>query len=66
MLGDMIHNALDSVGITTDRVEKWLGKPCHCQERQEKLNQLDQWARRVMKGRIDKAAEYLDKLLSEG
>ena len=39
-LGDYVEKALSSIGITKERVEKVLGKPCRCQERQEALNRL--------------------------
>ncbi len=64
-LGDLVHNALSSVGITTERVEKWLGRPCGCKERQEKLNRIGAWAGRVLSGRKDDAEKYLDQILEE-
>lgn len=51
--------ALKSVGITAERVEEWVGVPCGCPERRDRLNQLDLWARRVVAGRIDRAREFL-------
>lgn len=62
-LGDVIEKALSSVGITSDLVSKWIGKPCGCKERKEKLNQLDSWARRVLNGATDKAKEYLNSIM---
>lgn len=47
-LGDVVERALSSVGITKDRVEAWLGRPCGCAERQERLNALGYWAKRVV------------------
>lgn len=58
-LGDLIHHALSSVGVTTDRVERWLGAPCGCEERREKLNRLSNWAKRVAAGKISRAEEWL-------
>ena len=63
-LGDAIHSALSSVGITPERVERWLGRPCGCHERQEKLNQLGWWAKRVLTGKRDRAGEYLDGIIN--
>lgn len=63
-LGDKIHNALRAVGITPERVEQWVGGPCGCQERQEKLNQLGRWAARILRGSTDRAKEYLDAMMS--
>ena len=62
-LGDAVHDALEFAGVTSDRVERWLGAPCACEERRQKLNQLGWWAARVVKGRTDKAREYLEQLL---
>ncbi len=63
MLGDSVKNALSLVGVTEQRVTKWLGKPCNCPSRVERLNALEAWARRVIKGHSDKAKEYLADLL---
>ena len=62
-LGDLVANALSTVGITPERVENWLGKPCGCKERQRKLNQLGSWARRVISGKTDDAKHYLDMII---
>ena len=63
MLGDLIEQALQAAGITSARVEEWLGKPCGCKERQAKLNAVQSWAARVVRGKRDQAAEYLHRLL---
>lgn len=47
-LGDIVAKALSSVGITEDRVSAWIGAPCGCGERQQKLNELGWWARRAL------------------
>jgi hypothetical protein len=48
-LGDAVEKALSFVGITPDRVHKWLGHSCSgCAERKEKLNQLSRWAKNAM------------------
>lgn len=64
-LGTIIEKALTSIGVTSTRVSKWLGKPCQCPERVEKLNRLSRWATRVIKGRIEGAQKYLLDLLNE-
>jgi hypothetical protein len=46
-LGDAVEAALLKFRIKA-RVEKWLGPHCGCKERQEKLNRLGRWAKRVM------------------
>jgi len=43
MLGDMLSKALSAVGITEERVSTWLGRPCGCGERKQKLNSLHAW-----------------------
>lgn len=68
--------ALEAIGITDARVQRWLGRDCSgCKRRKEKLNQLHSWAKRVVSGRIAseanerrlaKAREYLNELLEEG
>lgn len=64
MLGDKVKQALDILGITHERVESWLGRPCNCPDRQERLNQLDAIARRVIIGRVRGAIAYLDEILN--
>ncbi len=64
-LGDMVSQALEKVGITKDRVSKLLGKECGCADRQDKLNRLGLWARRVLTGRTDNAEEYLNRILTD-
>ena len=51
-LGDKIESALNLLGISKDRVEKWLGRPCGCKERQEKLNRLGRWAERLLVAKL--------------
>jgi hypothetical protein len=50
LLGDRIKTALEAVGVTEDKVSKWLGRPCGCSKRRRKLNALDAWARRQVEG----------------
>ncbi len=61
-LGDMVESALSAIGVTKDRVSRWLGMPCNCERRKEKLNALGRWAKRVLTGRKEDAAKYLDQL----
>lgn len=63
LLGDVVENALTSVGITESRVSSWLGVECHCEERKQKLNMLHSWARRVVSGKVEGAKELLDKII---
>lgn len=62
-LGDSIAAALSLVGVTPQFVERWIGECC-CKKRQERLNILGNWAVRVISGKVDKAAEYLEKIVS--
>ena len=64
-LGDRVEQALTSIGITSDRVSQWMGRPCNCEDRKEKLNQISSWARRVTSGKTKKAKEYLEKILND-
>lgn len=63
MLGNIVESALKSVGVTPERVERWLGRPCGCRERKDKLNALGFWAKRVLSGQVKNAKEYLESLL---
>ena len=65
MLGDKVAQALAMVGANEKSVSKWLGRPCKCKIRQEKLNQLDTWARRVISGKVALAKDYLEDLLNQ-
>ncbi len=62
-LGDVIHSALSQLGITGDRVTRWVGKPCGCEERREKLNSLSRWAKRVVAGKVGHAVAYLEDII---
>jgi hypothetical protein len=64
-LGDAVHEALAVVGVTPERVEKLLGHDCGCEERRAKLNQLGWWAARVIRGRVERAKEYLEELFDD-
>lgn len=65
-LGDAVHEALARLGITDERVAAWVGRECGgCRRRQDKLNALGQWAARVLRGRADRAVEYLESLIRE-
>jgi len=64
-LGDMVANTLKTFGITPDRVSKWIGKPCGCKKRQEKLNKLSRWAKSVFSGGKEDAVSQLDDMINE-
>jgi hypothetical protein len=65
VLGDVIQRALAQVGVTEERVTRLLGRPCGCGERQDVLNSLERWARRVLAGRVEYAREYLRRIVGE-
>lgn len=60
-LGDVISNALAVVGITEERVTKWLGKPCGCEERKQRLNAILWWASRP---KASRSKAYLEEIIS--
>lgn len=64
LLGDWVEVCLTKVGITKELVTDWLGEECNCEERRQKLNQLHAWARRVFSGKMDKAKEHLEEMLT--
>lgn len=62
-LGDYVESALSKLGITSERVEAWIGLPCGCEERKQRLNQLSNWAWRILQGRLDNAEKYLNEIM---
>ena len=46
--GDRVEAALKLVGVTPEKVSAWLGRPCGCAERKNRLNKLGRWAGRVL------------------
>lgn len=66
-LGDAVEYALSSLGITSERVEAWLGRPCGCRARKRKLNQLDDWVTKIFSSDdANKAKEEFDKMVDDG
>lgn len=65
LLGDRVERVLSRVGVTKERVSKWLGRPCGCAERKRKLNELHLWAERKLGGLVNntQATEQLEKML---
>lgn len=63
-IGDTVEAALSKVGITDEKVQKWLGKPCGCKERKDKWNQIGLWAQRVIAGDVteEQAKEHIAHL----
>lgn len=65
MLGDRVKSALESVGLTEEFVQEWIGN-CGCEERREKLNRLGMWASRVFSGRVTAAWDWLRVMMADG
>lgn len=51
MLGESIQRALELVGITEERVSRWVGGECGCKDRKERLDRLGVWAWRILRGK---------------
>jgi len=64
-LGDYIAEALSIVGITESAVQEFLGEPCGCAERKERMNQLGFWAVGTVKGKLNDARKYLLKIIGK-
>jgi len=64
-LGDAVSNALGIVGITEERVSAWLGRPCGCPERRERLNRLGRWAAGIVSGTVEEMKQNLESLFKE-
>jgi hypothetical protein len=65
LLGDILESALSKVGITKERVSKWIGQDCGCSERKEKLNRLHAWAKRVLSGKTEDAEKHLNEITED-
>lgn len=63
-LGDNVEFALTAIGITKERVSNWLGAPCNCEGRKQKLNKLGKWAASFARTTYDKARESIESLIS--
>lgn len=63
-LGDHIEAMLTKMGITKEKVSEWIGHPCNCEERQERINALDKWARESAKGAYKNAKRRLLRLIN--
>lgn len=66
LLGDKVKNALTKIGITKDRVEEWIGGPCGCVERQQRLNELHEWAEQVLAEKASNAKGWLMRMIGLG
>ncbi len=66
-LGDILEQALEKIGVTKDRVEQWLGRPCNgCTERKRRLNRLGWHVQQIMKyGKIEESKARFDEMLDD-
>jgi hypothetical protein len=64
-LGDAAEKALSLVGITSERVERWLGRPCRCKERRDRLNAFGAWVQRILSGKTENASQHLDDITGD-
>lgn len=64
-LGDVIGEALNRVGVTEERVSKWLGKPCGCRRRKRKLNRLSKWVEQQLGATVEEAREMLGTIVGK-
>lgn len=62
MLGHIVERALNAVGVTETAVSAWLGRPCNCRERKEKLDRLGWWAAQVVRSSADSFGKLQDAL----
>jgi hypothetical protein len=65
LLGDVVAKAIESVGVTPELIQDWLGFRCNCKERRDKLNWLDLWARQVIFGKDPEAEAYLRQRMQD-
>lgn len=65
-LGDRIHEALNRIGITEERVQKVLGD-CNCAERRKAINDLSDWAENLIIGKVSEetAKTEIEAILHE-
>lgn len=63
--GDAVAAALALAGVTESRVAAWLGRPCGCTERRERLNQLGAWAARTLARGAAGAARWLETIMED-
>lgn len=65
-LGNALEGAFKAVGITPERVSRFLGRPCNCAARRDKLNALHAWAARWLSGKRDDAKRHIEDILDDG
>lgn len=69
LLGDRVKAALSIVGVTQERVKKVVNslgiEDCGCERRQQVLNELDLWARRVFKKGARGMKGYLERMMGD-
>lgn len=63
--GDRLQRAFAKVGVTDESVSAWIGAPCKCPERREKLNRLGRWVNSILTGSQSEADAAAAELTSE-
>lgn len=63
--GDRLGMALAKIGITDESVSAWVGAPCNCPERRERLNRLGRWVTGILAGGQSEADAAATELTSE-
>lgn len=64
-LGDEVEALLKRIGVDKEMVENWLGRPCGCDERKQKLNEFSRWVKRGVKGSLEKTKRYLLNIIGD-
>lgn len=64
-LGDAVKSALEMLGVTEERVSRFLGRPCGCRRRRDRLNRLSDWAYSLVAGGkpVSEARTELDTIV---
>lgn len=63
-LGDLLEEALSAFGITSERVEALIGRPCGCGERRERLNRFGRWVSRFLSGKQEEPPPEIQQLIA--
>ena len=59
----IVFGSEDYIDEQLSYIREWLGKPCKCPDKREKVNRLWRWAKRVNGGDVANAEHYLDEIL---
>lgn len=62
-VGNTVRAALGMIDTPVEQVERWLDLPAACSDVDQKLNQIGEWARRVVTGERDNAKQILATMI---